>query len=105
MIKTIASKKFSPKVPILQVVLLFRMQPCPLFSLSFVWVCYCTHPKVSEKKQATGQSCIQKRSTSYIGTFALYLHKILATKIVEISDVKEGAKKFSTHCQVMDAKS
>ena len=41
---------------------------CPFFFTRF-WVgllllCCCTHPKVSEKKWATGQSCIRKRSTT-----------------------------------------
>ena len=55
---------------------------CPFFSLTFGWVCCCfavallllcccTHPKVSEKKWATGQSCIRKSSTTCkIGTLA-----------------------------------
>jgi hypothetical protein len=62
------------KVPILQVVLLFRMQ---LWPVAHFWVGATakqqqTHRKVSERKLATGQSCIPKRSTTCkIGTLVV----------------------------------
>ena len=36
-------------------------------SAHFAWVQQQTHPKVNEKKWATGQNCIRKRSTT-LGT-------------------------------------
>ena len=63
------------KVPILQLVLLFRMQLWPVAHffhslLGGFAVALLLHPPKSEwKKWATGQSCIQKRSnTGKIGT-------------------------------------
>ena len=69
------------KIPILQVVLLFRMQLWPVahFFFTHFWVGTTakqqqTHPKVSERKWATGQSCIRKRSTTCkIGNLAKFV--------------------------------
>ena len=68
---------FTPKVPILQVVLLFRMQLWPVahffHSLLGGFAVVFHPPKSKWKKWATGQSCIRKRSTTCkIGTLSMY---------------------------------
>ena len=65
------------KVPILQVVLLFRVQLWPVAHFfhsllgGFAFALLLHSPKSEWKKWATGQSCIRKRSTTCkIGTLA-----------------------------------